>query len=174
MSQEKQQVKISIEFNLVQKSESENNCLVRELFNVNMRLFKNNKSYRKIILKVCDYMEKIMNQEYSDYTKLSGLSGANIGIPFNIITIVQECGLLTLINPSITQMSKKTKILYSNCGSLRLPEKCPVARREWVDVSYYNTVGEHQHRRFTLDENGATVQHEIDHNRGILITDSHK
>jgi peptide deformylase len=174
MSQEQGSDKPSVECNLVQKSENESDCLIRALFNVNVRLFKDNKKYRKIILKVCDYMEEVMSQEYCDYPKLAGLSGANIGIPFNIIAIAQERDIMILINPSIIQMSKQTKVLHTNCGSLRLPAKYPVVRREWVKVSYYDTTGNHHQKRFTLAENGATVQHEIDHNKGILITDNNK
>lgn len=174
MDQNQELAKPSVTCNLVQKSESEDDCLTRLLFNVNMRLFKSNKKYRKIILKVCDYMEEVMNQEYCDYPKLAGLSGANISIPFNIIAVAQERDILILINPTIVQMSKQTRILHTNCGSLRLPAKYPVVRREWVDVSYYDVSGKHHQRRFTLEENGATVQHEIDHNKGILITDSNK
>jgi peptide deformylase len=114
-----------------------------------------------------------MSQEYEDYPKLLGLSGANIGIPFNIISIYKN-GVIHIINPSIVKMSKQTRIVQSNCGSLRLSAKCSVVRREWIEVSYYDITGKHHQEKFTIAEGGATIQHEIDHNKGILITNTNK
>lgn len=166
--------KVKIEDNLVQSSEKENDCLRRVLFNINMRLFTNNEHYRKTILDVCDYMKLVITQEYDNYPKLAGLSGANIGIPFNIIALFKNDEVVYMINPSIVKMSKQVRMVSSNCGSLNLKEKISVNRREWVDVSYYDIFGRHNQERFTIAEGGATIQHEIDHNKGILITDTHK
>lgn len=115
-----------------------------------------------------------MSTVYDDYQKLLGLSGANIGIPFNIISIYKNGEITHMINPSITKMSKQTRVVQSNCGSLNLPEKCSVTRREWVEVSYYDTEGKHHEKKFTIADGGSTIQHEIAHNRGILITDGTK
>jgi peptide deformylase len=166
--------KINVENNLVQISESENDCLHRPLFNVNIRLFVDNVLYHKIILDVCDYMNLVMTQEYENYPKLAGLSGANIGIPFNIIALFKNDEVVHMINPSIIKMSKQTRMVRSNCGSLNLKEKVSVARREWIDVSYYDIFGRHNQERFTIADGGATIQHEIDHNKGVLITDTSK
>ena len=165
---------IKIEDNLVQNSESENDCLHRPLFNVNIKLFINNERYKKTILDICDYMKLVITQEYENYQKLSGLSGANIGIPFNIIALVKKDEVVCMINPSIVKMSKQTRMIKSNCGSLNLKDKISVSRREWVDVSYYDIFGRHNQERYTIANGGATIQHEIDHNRGILIIDRSK
>jgi len=119
-------------------------------------------------------MKLVMTQEYENYPKLAGLSGANIGIPFNIITLLKNDEIVYMINPSIIKMSRRTRIVNSNCGSLNLKEKISVSRREWIDVSYYDVFGRHNQERFTIAEGGATIQHEIAHNRGILITDENK
>ncbi len=119
-------------------------------------------------------MEWVFVQKYEDYPKLSGLSGANVGIPFNIITILKNDIVTHMLNPTIVRMSKQTRIVQSNCGSLCLTEKVSVTRREWVEVSYYNIEGKHVQTRFTIAEGGSTIQHEIDHNKGILITDTNK
>ena len=166
--------KVKIEDNLVQNLEAEDDCLHRLLFNVNMRLFTSNELYRKTILDVCDYMKLVMTQEYENYPKLAGLSCANIGFPFNIIALPKNDEIVYMLNPSITKMSKQTRVVSSNCGSLNLKEKISVTRREWVDVSYYDIFGRHNVERFTIAEGGATIQHEIDHNKGILITDTSK
>ena len=163
--------KTNVEDNLVQKSESENDCLRRLLFNVNIRLFTGNEHYRKIILNICDYMKLVITQKYDNYPKLAGLSGANIGIPFNIISILKNDEVIHMINPSIVRMSKQIRMVKSNCGSLNLTEKISVARREWVEVSYYDVSGRHNQAKFTIAEGGSTIQHEIDHNKGILIND---
>jgi peptide deformylase len=159
---------------LIQKGEEYDDYLYRQLFNVNIRLFNSNRNYKDIIVKVCEYMENILKQDYSDYGKLAGLSGANIGIPFNIVLVIVSNKVNVLINPIITKVSKKTKSLQSNCGSLNLPAKIPVKRREWIDVSFYGIDGNHYNERFQADAGGSTIQHEIDHNRGILITDTEK
>ncbi len=119
-------------------------------------------------------MRLVVTQKYDNYPKLAGLSGANIGIPFNIITLFKDDVVIHMINPSITKMSKQTRVVNSNCGSLNLKEKISVTRREWVDVSYHDIDGRHHQTRFTIAEGGATVQHEIDHNKGILITNINK
>jgi peptide deformylase len=166
--------KVSVEENLVQNSEKENDYLHRPLFNVNIRLFTSNEHYRKTIIDICDYMKLVMLQEYKDYSKLAGLSGANIGIPFNIISILKNDEITHMINPSIVRMSKQTLTVQSNCGSLRLPNKISVLRREWVEVSYYDISGRHHQEKFTIVDGGGTIQHEIDHNKGILITNISK
>jgi len=165
---------MDIQNNLVQNSEKENDCLHRPLFNVNIRLFVSNEQYRTVILNICDYMKLVMTQGYKNYPKLLGLSGANIGIPFNIISIVKDNEIVHMINPTIVKMSKQTRMVQSNCGSLCLPEKCSVIRREWIEVSFYEITGRHNQERFTIAEGGSTIQHEIDHNKGILITDTNK
>jgi peptide deformylase len=119
-------------------------------------------------------MKLVMTQEYDNYPKLAGLSGANIGIPFNIIALLKNDEIVYMINPSIIKMSKQIRMISSNCGSLNLKEKISVLRREWIDVSYYDTFGRHNQERFTIAEGGSTIQHEIAHNRGILITDGTK
>ena len=166
--------RVKIAEDLVQRGEECSDCLTRQLFNVNMRLFNANKSYRTIINDICNYMEMVINREYVDYSKLSGLSGANVGIPYNIISVRMKKLIMHMINPSITRASKTSKKLKSNCGSLNLPAPLLVSRRDWVDVSYYDTDGNHQSKRFILNNSGGTIQHEIDHNRGVLITDTDK
>lgn len=165
---------IKVSDNLVQKDEEQSDYLVRQLFNVNIRLFNINQSYRKIIIDICNYMEKVLKQDYSDYNKLSGISGANVGIPYNIIIALIDEKPVIMINPTITRVSKKKISLQSNCGSLKLPASFPVERREWLEVSFYDIDGKHKIEKFYAISGGATIQHEIDHNRGVLITDTKK
>lgn len=116
-----------------------------------------------------------MIYEFSNYPKLAGISGANIGVPWNIILVKNRHEKsLTMINPSVFGMSEGKITVQSNCGSLLLPKKISVERREWVEVSYYDVAGIPQKQRFAVEDKGCTVQHEIDHNRGVLITDFDK
>ena len=162
---------------LVQKSETCSEYLTRPLFPVNMRLFKSLDAYRNIVQAAFLHMTNLMELgKFEDYPKLAGISGANIGVPWNIILIpAKDNKLLSMINPSISRMSRRTTTVKSNCGSLVLPKKVEVTRRVWVEVSYYDIEGTHHDTKFTMDEGYAgTVQHEIDHNRGVLITDFHR
>jgi peptide deformylase len=159
---------------LVQKSETCSEYLTRPLFPVNMRLYKSLKSYRKIVQTAFLHMNNLMELgKFEDYPRLAGISGANIGVPWNIIIVPSKADrLLEMINPSISRMSRRTTTLKSNCGSLVLPKKVDVKRRVWVEVSYYDLEGAHHENKFTMDDGYAgTIQHEIDHNRGVLITD---
>ena len=167
-------VSIKVSDNLVQKGEVNSDYLCRQLFNVNMRLFNNNSSYRELIIDICKYMEKVLKQDYSDYNKLAGVSGANVGIPYNIIVVSISNTPTIMINPTITKVSRKKVILQSNCGSIGLRETIPVERREWIEVSFFNIDGKHNIEKFSSTSGGATIQHEIDHNRGVLITDVKK
>lgn len=116
----------------------------------------------------------VLKHRYSDYTVLRGLSGANVAVPINIIAISRKDGPVVMLNPTIVKMSRRFRTVYSNCGSINLPKAVPVKRREWVEVSYYDIDGEHYQKRFDFEAGSAVIQHEIDHNRGVLITDYDK
>lgn len=139
---------------------------------VNMRLFKSSKEYRAIVLSCCEYMRWLALQEMEGYKKPHGMSGANAAIPFNIIAVIRSRGKENeyceiLINPVVVAASEKMKTSKSNCGSVRLKEDIDITRHEWVEVEYFDEKGEKQRRK----SRNMTVQHEIDHNLGILITD---
>jgi peptide deformylase len=158
----------------VQIKEKNNTSLTLPAREVNVRMLKENRYYRDLIGKVCDYMLFILKHRYSDYTPLKGLSGANVAVPFNIIAIATESDPLVMINPVIAKVSRKTRTVSSNCGSINLPKAVQVKRREWVEVSYYDIEGEHCQKRFDFASGSAVIQHEVDHNRGVLITDYDK
>lgn len=163
---------------------SDRRMLKSKLFDVNMRLYRNNKGYRKVIKSIIKYMKYVLSLEFDNYTPGRGISGANVGIPFNIIiirttsnnkitTYLKEMFTGTykiLINPEIVSTSVGKVRRKSNCGSLRLPEPIPVVRHKAVSVKYYNLRGRKENLLFE-GSLAATVQHEVDHNNGILITD---
>jgi len=162
--------------------------LHRKCFDVNMRLYRNNQEYNKAVGAIISLMKAMLETEFSDYAKLKGISGANISIPLNIIVIRVESkrGLpkehssvvlpevFSFINPKITKHSKKTSIVKSNCGSINLSEPINVARYDWIDLEYYRS-GDHRNGEKNTERYGKplsfTIQHEVDHNAGVLITD---
>lgn len=156
--------------------------LHRKGFDVNMRLFRSNSRYRSIVLDIIKYMGNLVDKEYDDYPKLSGISGANIGIPLNIIGVratdnttaggqsLQEGVFFFMINPRVVKESTTEHDSMTNCGSLRLQERIKVRRPSKVDVVFCDLSGKERRARFT-GPMASTIQHEIDHNSGVLITD---
>ena len=166
------------------QSQTDLDILHRRSFDVNMRLYKSNTEYQATIRKIIKFMGKMVCTEFDDYAELKGMSGANIGIPLNIIAIKveNEKGLpkkvssiefpevFFFLNPKIIEHSKKTTIVKSNCGSINLSSLVKVARHDWIDLEAYNLVGEKNLERYGKPLS-FTIQHEIDHNAGVLITD---
>lgn len=160
----------SIKNFIVQNSTDDNDILHRKLFNVNTRLFNTNKKYCKLILSIVSYMEKTAKIRFEDYTSAMGISGANVGIPFNIIGVLNKKKKWDFfLNPEILDVSTAEDVVRSNCGSLLLKEPIKVKRYKWIEIKYYNLKGHEKHNQFD-SQYGRTVQHEIDHNNGILIT----
>ena len=154
---------------LVQKGEKQDDCLNTPLLPVNMRLLRTNKRYRKMIENILGYMELSMGK-YADYPALKGISGANVGIPFNIAIVATTKGNEIMINPKILAKCG-SRVVKSNCGSLRLKEPIEVVRHKIVIVEF-NTHVFPKFERIKVKFKGAeaaTAQHEIDHNNGIMI-----
>lgn len=146
------------------------------LFKVNMRLFRDNSAYRELILQIVFHISHVALTKMDGYKQPHGCSGANCAIPFDIIVLVQHRGTpeatgLVMINPKILSYSRKTVVAESNCGSIRHEKPIPVLRSESVRVSWYDLDGLPQEQTFTPLTGSFTIQHEIDHNLGILITD---
>lgn len=161
--------KDSIKNFIVQNNIDDNDILHRKLFDVNIRLFNINKKYRKLILNIVSYMKKIAKKKFKDYTTAMGISGANVGVPFNIIGVLNENKKWDFfLNPEFLKKSTEKEVVKSNCGSLLLKESIQVERHKWIEIEYYNLKGEKKLKYFN-GQYGRTIQHEIDHNHGILI-----
>lgn len=144
-------------------------------FPVNMRLFNTSTHYRSIIKGICDYI-KFCLTEKEGYKKPHGMSSANIGMSFNIIGVTMNRNTSNeyykiMINPDIKERFGSRVTAYSNCGSLTLDEPIEVTRDSDVIVSYFDEDGNHHLDHFSRKDGALTMQHEIDHNMGILITD---
>lgn len=145
-------------------------------FPVNMRLFKTSIYYKNIILDQCNYIRKLCLQTCDGYKKPHGMSSANAGLAFNIIGITKNRNKINeyceiMINPEIITRSEKMTESLSNCGSLTLENPIKLIRNFEITVKYFTESGDLIVKSFTRVENSLTIQHEIDHNLGILITD---
>ena len=136
-----------------------------------MRLFKVNREYQDLILKCCAYIEKCAFSKKEGYKIPHGWSGANAGIPFNIISILYDDDYITMINPRITRWSGCSTKVKTNCGSFTLKTPILVSRDKEIDIEYISPYGLDEIIRWTNigPTPGYTIQHEIEHTLGILI-----
>lgn len=159
------------------KNEEDNIYLKSKHFPVNMRLFKTSQQYKDIILQQCQYISDLCLAKADGYKLPHGMSSANAGLAFNIIGVAinrntDKAYCLIMINPIITYYSDEKVTTLSNCGSLTLEDPINIQRSKEIRVSYYQEDGNFMQNVKFIRETGAfTIQHEVDHNLGILITD---
>jgi peptide deformylase len=149
--------------------------LKRPLFHVNMRLFASSPGYKRVIQAACDHLRWLCLTPLEGYKKPHGVSGANAGIPWNIIGIVGDRGrasehCVIMINPKLVKVSPELVAAESSCGSVP-GQRVTVERHAWVKVEWFDEQGRECTNTLTRETSGFTVQHEIDHNLGIIITD---
>lgn len=156
-----------------------------KLLDVNIRLLRSSSAYRDLVTKACAYIAACCLRKSDDYPLPYGFSGANAGIPWNIIGVVRnrgtrEADVLVMVNPTVIRASNETVQASSNCGSLQLKDSIRVLRPERILVQWYELPDHWNADRDGVDKKiewfdrtsgGLTIQHEIDHNLGILITD---
>lgn len=150
--------------------------LESQFLDVNMRLFRSSKGYRRIILEICKELRVLALSELEGYGWPFGISGANTGIPLNIIGRVlyrgtKRANCQIMINPCILGYSNARHLAQSNCGSIRLVKPLTIRRYDWVLVKWFDEEGLSHTATFTQSMGGDTIQHEVDHNRGVLITE---
>ena len=140
--------------------------LTRPNFDVNIRLLRCNSRYKTLIKLICEYVVFCAKTEKFGYAKPKGYSGANAGIPFNIIALANG---RYMINPEIINWSGQTKSIKTNCGSVLLKTPVFVKRDMKIDVKYYDIDGKLMFWTDIGPNPGFTIQHEIQHTQGILI-----
>ena len=145
-------------------------------FPVNMRLFKTSEQYKNIVLQQCDYIRELCLDVKEGYKKPHGMSSANAGLAFNIIGVTRNrlqnneyCKIL--INARIVEYMGDLVETVSNCGSITLGEPIKLKRYSEIIVNYFDEKGNEFVELFTRETGAFTIQHEVDHNNGILITD---
>ena len=147
-----------------------------KLPDVNMRLFYRNAAYRNLVWAACNHLATLCVTKLEGYKLPHGISGANVGVPWNIIAVARNRGARgargeIMINPHILAYMGDLVVTESNCGSIRLPAPIKVRRRESVNLSYYEFDGTPRNATFDRSHGSFTIQHEVDHNMGVLITD---
>jgi peptide deformylase len=147
--------------------------LHKQLFDVPMRLFiynEENKEFRKLLKGIISYMKRVLETKFEEYPETKGISGANVGIPYNIVLVKKGKKVLTFINPKMMPLTDEQKEVKSNCGSILLQEPIKIKRYKKISVAWYDLNGNYHMEDFR-GRVACTLQHEIEHNLGILITD---
>lgn len=150
--------------------------LKSKLLPVNIRLMKTSPEYKTLIQNECDYIRFLALTQMDGYKKPHGMSAANAGLAFNIVGIVKNRGAKDefckiLINPEIKEYLGDFIPVKTNCGSVVLDSPIEIYRYETVDVCYFDENGDMWRHMFSRQDGSLTIQHEVDHNNGILITD---
>ena len=158
------------------KNEEDVIYLKSKHFPVNMRLFHTSPEYKAIILQQCEYIRQNCLDTKEGYKKPHGMSSANLGLAFNIIGVTMNrntseeyCKIM--INPIINEHWGTMVETTSNCGSLTLETPIKLKRSTGINVTYYDEEGKIWRHDIGRNNGSFTIQHEIDHNLGILITD---
>lgn len=161
----------SIRDSIIQASENDP-ILRNKLFDVPMRLFRNNYSFKHVILDIISHMKATLNSKYDDYPEVKGISGANVGIPYNIIIIKAGEENKVFLNPLMGIRDKEEVVeVESNCGSIVLKEPIKIKRYKKIFLSWYDEELGHHHTEEFEGRLAYTIQHEVEHNQGVLITD---
>jgi len=147
-----------------------------KLLPVSIRLFHSSPQYKHIVLQICRYIEFLALSKPDDYKLPHGMSGANTAIPFNIIGYVKDrdkstATCIIMINPEIVFDNDELIETESNCGSIRLEKPIKIKRLAKIKVNYFDETGTEHCEWFDRNNGSFTIQHEIDHNNGVLITD---
>jgi peptide deformylase len=98
-----------------------------------------------------------------------GLSANQVGDNRRVILVKVDGETMALINPEI-ESGRGYMLGRETCASVPF-EEVVKSRKIEVDVKYQDTEGK-QHRRTFKEEAAVTIQHELDHIKGKLITDS--
>jgi peptide deformylase len=99
----------------------------------------------------------------------AGLAARQVGRDENIFVINSGASIQTFINPHILYRSMK-KIDFEE-GCLSFPKVYGMVKRsKSILIKYYDELGQLHVKKFS-NLQGVIIQHEYDHNRGILFID---
>jgi peptide deformylase len=119
-----------------------------------------------ILLQACDTLTKVAKQEGA-----VGLAAQQCGVDARIVYIEQPTNKC-LINPIIVERSQEYEMQVWNEQCLVLPPsfEATVLRDAWIQVQYFTPEGTLESMRLK-GEPARCLQHEMDHDRGILTLD---
>ena len=103
--------------------------------------------------------------------KAVGLAAQQCGVDARIVHL-EEPQRISMVNPKIVNRSAETnmKVWQERCLVLPPTFVATVLRDDWIDVEYYDWKGD-LHRTRLRGETARAAQHEMDHDRGILVLD---
>jgi peptide deformylase len=159
---------------LLQDSIKEESDALRYILpDVNIRLFTSNEPYRKIVLHAIEYLEWHLKCIFEDATGVKGVSGAIVGIPWNIIAYKDQSNTTRVcINPKIINESNTKITTKTSCGSFITKDNVYVKRCSTIDLEFHDINGQKVLQKgITKDMGGYSIQHEVEHNQGICIVD---
>lgn len=98
-----------------------------------------------------------------------GIAAPQIGEPLQLAVAVIDKIPIVLINPVL--LSKADETIEIGEGCLSCPGKeVRIPRSEWCEIRY-NSINGKENVRLFGGMNAIILQHELDHLRGVLITD---
>lgn len=150
----------------------QSDMLSRQLFDVNIRLLKTNPVYKTLIWLNACYILWVLSREFTDYKDIKAVGAATVGVPYNIVAFRQaDNKMRTLVNPKIVDASTVLISAKTNCPALMLEESIETKRPSWISIDYHDTDGNvYKAMKIERHQGAFSIQHEIDHNNGILIT----
>lgn len=117
----------------------------------------------------CDLLQRTAQAEGA-----VGLAAQQCGVDARLVYLEQGGNRrpVVMVNPHIIARSPETQVLVWEEQCLVLPPTfvATVLRDTWVDVAYTTWQGQKRKIRL-LGEASRCAQHELDHDRGILVTD---
>jgi len=103
--------------------------------------------------------------------KAVGLAAQQCGVDARIVHL-EDPQRISMVNPKIVNRSAETnmKVWQERCLVLPPTFVATVLRDDWIDVEYYDWKGDLRRTRLR-GETARAAQHEMDHDRGILVLD---
>ncbi|MCL2036289.1 MAG: peptide deformylase [Oscillospiraceae bacterium] len=144
---------------------------IRKLTNWNDPLFRKTS---RVVDKFDERLHTLLGDMHDTLEKVNGYGCAavHVGILRRVVVILDESGVIELINPTITEVSEKTVLFEEGSIAPDSPQQV-VKRPKIVTVTGFDRNGE----PITItaeDFLAATLCHEIDHLDGVLFTDRDK
>jgi peptide deformylase len=105
--------------------------------------------------------------------KAVGLAAEQCGVNARIVYLELPRGALTMVNPRVVNRSPETDMRVWRECCLVLPPTfvATVLRDNWIDIEYQCIEKGQWHAKRLAGETARAAQHELDHDRGILVTD---
>lgn len=99
-----------------------------------------------------------------------GIAAPQIGILKRIVVVDLGTGVIPMLNPQITWMSREQVTVWETCMCFPSLTVC-VKRAKSVELKFYDEGGEEHMSEYNDQATSALIQHEVDHLNGVLVID---